>query len=290
MFRILFAVAATLAAGSAAGAAPRISFERVLPPPHGLQGAEDVAVVYAIGDTESLETFLDVFLDETNRSGLLRVHDATGSRRTARVDVRLRVTAFRCPTTEKSGEGNAYDVDGKRVRRKHRYVDATCVARIELQKTSQSDPFDAFDVRGEGTSPRVDQLSDDEFDIARDQAARHAALAAAEQITPRRLRETIVLIEEAPEFSGALAMVESGRLDAARRMWEGAAQRNPASAALRHNLAAVCEALGDVPAAATYYEEAQRLAPANATHRIELEMFRRRNGIEPKVAEKKRKM
>jgi hypothetical protein len=46
----------------------------------------------------------------------------------------------------------------------------------------------------------------------------------------------------------------------------------------------VCEGMGDIPAAAMYYEDAQRLAPAEARHRIELEMFRRRNGIQqPKL-------
>jgi hypothetical protein len=279
MLRILFAIAMTLAAGSAAAASPRISFERVLPAPHSLQGAEDLAVVYAIADNDSLRTFLDVFLDETNRSGLLRVFDATGTRRIAAVDVNLRVTAFRCATVPKTAEGNAYDLDGKRIRRLVRYVDATCVARVELQKAGEAAPFGSFEVRGEGTSPRVDHISPDEEEIARDQAARYAALAAAERITPRRVRETIVLIEDAPEFSGAIAMVESGRLEAARRMWEGAARRHRMSAPLRHNLAAVCEGMGDIRAATLYYEEAQRLAPAESRHRIELEMFRRRNGI-----------
>ena len=279
MFRFLFAIAITLAAGSAAAASPRISFERVLPAPHSLRGAEDLAVVYAIADNNSLRTFLDVFLDETNRSGLLRIHDATVSRRVAAVDAHLRVTGFRCTLVPKTAEGNAYDVDGKRIRRQHRYVDATCMTRIELQDPREGAPFGSFEVRGEGTSPRVDRISPDEEAIARDQAARYAAVAAAEQITPRRVRETIVLIDDAPEFSGAIAMVESGRLEAARRMWEGAARRHRMSAPLRHNLAAVCEGMGDIPAAAMYYEEAQRLAPAESRHRIELEMFRRRNGL-----------
>ena len=282
MFRILFAVAATLAAGSAGASAPRILFERVIPPAHDLRGAEDLALVYAIGDNESVRTFVDVFLDDTNRSGLLRVHDATAARQKPAHGVHLRVTSFTCRTAEHVGEGNAYDVDGKRIRRKHRYIDATCSARLELQEAGARAAFDSFEVRGEGTSPRVDRITRDEAEIARDQAARYAALAAAEQITPRRIRETIVLIEEAPEFAGAIAMVESGRLDAARRMWEGAVLRNRSSASLRHNLAAVCEALGDIPRATSYYEEAQRLAPGESRHRIELEMFRRRNGIAAK--------
>jgi tetratricopeptide (TPR) repeat protein len=282
MFRILFAVAATLAAGSAVASAPRISFERVIPPPHGLRGAQELTLVYAIGDNESVRTFLDVFLDATNRSGLLRVHDATASRQKPPHGVHLRVTSFACRMAEHVGEGNAYDFDGKRIRRKHRYIDATCSARLELQEAAARAAFDSFEVRGEGTSPRVERITRDEAEIARDQAARYAALAAAEQITPRRIRETIVLIEEAPEFAGAIAMVESGRLDAARRMWEGAVLRNRSSASLRHNLGAVCEALGDIPRATSYYEEAQRLAPGESRYRIELEMFRRRNGIAAK--------
>jgi hypothetical protein len=288
MFRILFAVAMTLAAGSAAAAAPRISFERVIPAPQNLGGADDLAIIYAIGDSESLRAFLDVFLDEANRSGLLRVHDAIGMKRIPPVDAQLRITAFRCTTIGRTTDANAYDVDGRRVRRQQRYADATCIARVELQKVRDSEPLAVFEARGEGTSPRVDRISPDEERIATDQAARYAAVAAAEEITPRRIRETIVLIEEAPEFTGAVSMVESGRLDAARRMWEGAVKRNPSSASLRHNLAAVCEATGDIRSASAYYEEAQRLAPAEPRHRIELEMFRRRNGIVESASGKKK--
>lgn len=57
--------------------AARITFERVIPAPHDLGGAQDLAVVSAIGDNDRISTFLDVFLDQTNRSGTLRVHDAT---------------------------------------------------------------------------------------------------------------------------------------------------------------------------------------------------------------------
>src|ERR1700730_12094174 len=63
---------------SAALADPRITFMRRIPPPHSLSPAEDLALIYAIGDNQSIRTFLDIFLDHANRSSsALRLTDVT---------------------------------------------------------------------------------------------------------------------------------------------------------------------------------------------------------------------
>jgi hypothetical protein len=273
--------------------AARITFERVVPAPHDLRGAQDLAVVSAMGDNDRITTFLDVFIDQTNRSETLRVHDATSlgvvsnaasRRRLHRMfgaQLYLRVTAFTCQTERKSGEGSSSDFEGKRVRRKQQWVDCVCSAHIDILDPDSLRVISSFNTRGEGTSPRVVELSDEERFTATEQAARYAAVAAAEEITPRRVRETITLDDRAPAFSDAVSMIDTGRLEEARRVWDGAALRKPASAPLHFNLAAVCEALGDIPSAREHYREAVRLAPGQSRYRAELEMFRRRYRLKP---------
>jgi len=284
--RLFIALAAALVCVSVRAA--RITFERVMPAPHDLRGAQDLAVVSAIGDNDRITTFLDVFIDQTNRSETLRVHDATSlgvlSNEAARRRLRrrfgaqlyLRVTAFTCQTERKSGEGSSPDYEGKRVRRKQHWIDSVCGAHIDILDPDSLRVLSSFNTRGEGTSPRVIELSGEELYTANDQAARYAAVAAAEEITPRRVRETITLDDAAPSFSDAVSMIEADRLQVARRIWDGAALRQPGSAPLHFNLGAVCEALGDIPAAQEHYQEAVRLAPTETRYRTELEIFRRR--------------
>src|SRR5215212_10753979 len=57
-------------------ALPRITFARTVPAQYPLV-ADSVAVVSAIGDTDSIATFVDVFVEQTSRAGTLRVQDAT---------------------------------------------------------------------------------------------------------------------------------------------------------------------------------------------------------------------
>jgi hypothetical protein len=278
---------------STAVAASRLTFERTIPAHQNLGGAEDLVITYAISDTDKISTFLDIFLDQTNRSGTLRVLDGTEEKTPARkrrlrrqtkeipphyrADATLRINSFTCQTTEKSGPGSAYDVDGNRVRRKQRWIDAVCEAHIDaLSKNSKR--LAEFSVRGEGTSPRVEELTDEERDVAVDQAARYAAIAAAGEMTPRRVRETIALIDDAPEFDEGMAMIEADRLGEARQLWESALAKRANSAGLHFNLAAVCEALGQLTTADLHYDAAQRLAPNDARFRYEHDMFRRRNG------------
>ena len=292
----LFALLAASSLCASLVAAPRVTFERTIPPPASLGGATDLAVVYAIGDSPKISVFLDAFIEQSNQSGTLRVHDVTslgryfsgqqidpaGAKKVRAMypaDAFIRVGAFRCQTADRAGDGNSYDANGKRIRRPHRYVDAVCEARLEVMNGTTLARVSTFKVVGEGTSPRVDRITPEESEVALDQAARYAAVTAAEQITPRKIRETIVLIENAPKFGEGLAMIEAGRPEAARRIWEKELKRDSSSAALRFNLAAVCEAAGDITAAAQHYTELQKLAPKERRYKDEYAGFRRRNGL-----------
>jgi tetratricopeptide (TPR) repeat protein len=286
--RIAVAVAAFFICASGR-AASRITFDRIIPAPHDLQGAQDLAVIYAIGDTDSIATFLSEFIYQTNHPGTIRVHDATSVtrnemslrrlRRRVRAERYLRISAFTCTDDRKSGDVGGVDIDGKRVRRKQHWVDAVCTGHIDMLDAETLSQISSFNTRGEGTSPRVGELTGEESNIAVDQAARYAAVAAAEQITPRPVRETIALDENAPSFADGMAMIDAERVAEARKIWESAAVRQQDSAPLQFNLAAVSEALGDVAAAQMHYREAARLAPKESRYRVELERFRRRNGI-----------
>src|SRR5512142_985697 len=239
-----------MAVAMPAGAASRLSFERVVPARQDLHGAEDLLITYAIADNEKVSTFLDTFVEQANRAGTLRVTDVTRIehstershrwRRAPRyleqrtpADAFLRVEVFTCTATAKTGEGRAYDVDGNRVPRTVRWFDAVCQAHIDVIAKKSSGKIAELNVRGEGTSTRVEgALSEGERDTALEQAARFAAIAAAEEITPRRVRETIELVESAPEFARGMAEVDADNFDQARRLWEDAVTRHPGSAAL----------------------------------------------------------
>src|ERR1041385_66254 len=91
----------------------------------------------------------------------------------------------------------------------------------------------SFVVRGEGTSPRVTEVTEEERNIAVEQAAHFAAVQAAEMVTPRRIRESIELDARAPELERALLLIDAGRVAAARTLWLRALERNRESAPLQ---------------------------------------------------------
>lgn len=296
MIRRGVAVFITLALPVLAAAAPRLNFVRTVPALHDL-GGERVTILYAIGDSDRVQTFLDIFTEHANRSSVLKVEngvehgqhvvgaktDDTTLRRIRRdhpADVYLGVNAFTCTMTDRGGEGSERDTTGERVKRHHVWTDAVCSARIDVLDANAKRTL-SFAVRGEGTSPRVAELGDDERGIALDQATRYAALSASEGISPRRVRESIELDDTAPSFGEVLAMIHSERLGDARAILETALRQHPESAALHFDLAAVCEALGDLQGARDHYREAMRLSPKSQQYRTQLDLFKRRNEKTP---------
>ncbi len=263
---------AVLVAPVLGAVSPRVTFERVLPAPHDLGAAEEIALVQAVGDSPKIASFVDHFLHQTNRSGMLRLRDMRG--RTEPADAFLAVRSFRCTTEPRGAEESVYDVDGKRVKRRQVWVEASCSGRMEVLTASGA--RSSFAIKGEGSSAHVGELTDEEREDALEHAARYAALDAAEKITPRRVRESIILDDTAPAFEEGLAMIEAERLAEARKLWEEAMARQPRSAALHYNLAAVCEALGDRKAAEQHYIAARELAPRETRYASELKLFQRR--------------
>lgn len=297
MMRHAAFVCALVVLAAPAGATSRLTFERTVPARQSLGGAEDLLITYAIGDNDKISTFLDTFIEQTNRSGTLRVVDVTRiehsqerSHRWRRVpryieqrtpaDGFLRIEAFTCATTPRSGQGSTYDVDGNRIRTTVRWIDALCQAHVDVISKRTNAKIAEISSHGEGTSPRVmNEITEGERDIALEQAARFAAIAAAEEITPRHVRETITLAEDAPDFDQAMAEIGADRFDQARRIWENALRRHRDSAALQFDLGAVCEAMHDLGAADQHYAAARKLAPDDRRFRYEHEMFRNRYGL-----------
>lgn len=236
---------------------PRLTYERVQPPAHDIGRARDLAVVHAVGDSDVVDAFVGHFVDRVNHAGFLQVRDARET--TGPADAYLAVQTFSCETFHREGEGSVRDYEGNRVKRRQVWVDAVCTARVDVMSRDMK-RLSSFQGRGEGTSPHVEQLTDDERTVALRQAARYAAIDAAERITPRRVREHILLDESAPAFDEGMSLIEAGRLREARAAWESALRRHPTSAALHANLAAVCTALGDAKAAEKHKKAARGLA------------------------------
>lgn len=252
---------------------PRIAFERVLPAPHDLGQVEEIAIANANSTEPDLELFIESFVDHANRSGLLRMRDARTS--TGPADVYLDVKIFRCSSAVHETEGSTRDIDGNRVKRRVFFVDAVCSARVDVL-TRVMKPQSMFFAKGEGRSPRVETVTDEERDGAVADAARLAAKDAAERITPRRVREAVMLDDTAPAFEDGFAMIEADQLVRARAIWEAELRKNPRSAPLRFNLGALCEALGDRKAAEQHYNAARQMAPNEPRYASELKLFTRR--------------
>lgn len=279
-----------------AAAAPRLNYIRDVPPLHELAG-DRVTILYAIADSDKVATFLEVFTDHANRENTLKVENAVERaqhvvnvstdaftlrriRRDHPADVYLGINAFTCTLTDHEGEGSERDTTGERVKRRHVWTDAVCTARIDVLDASAKRVM-SFAVRGEGTSPRVSELGPEERAIATDQAARYAAIIAAESVTPRRVRESIELDDSAPSFDEAMAMIQSESFSDARAIFETALRQHPTSAALHFDLGAVYEALGDLQRAHDHFREALRLSPASQHYRAQLNILRHRTTLRP---------
>src|SRR5690348_1861614 len=77
---LLFAAALSAFALSASAIPPRITFVRTIAPTHDL-GSEDIAVIYAIGDNDAVNDFVDELVEHANRPGTLRVENAVEGNR-----------------------------------------------------------------------------------------------------------------------------------------------------------------------------------------------------------------
>jgi len=280
-----FALLLVLAVSPLFGAPPRVAFDRVLPAPHDLGAAEEVALVQVIGDTPAIAVFAERFVEQIDRSGTLRIRDVRARslafipdvlRRSEPADVYLAVRSFTCASELRGGEEGAHDVDGKRIRLRRVWVETTCTARMEV--IAADGARSSFAIKGAGASAHVAEVTDEERNDALQHATRYAADSAAEQITPRRIRESIALDETAPAFEEGMAMIAANRLADARRIWETAFRANPRSAPLHYNLAAISEALGDRKAAEQHYNAARQLEPKEARYSSELRSFLRRIG------------
>ena len=281
-----------VAISAAASAAPRVAFVRTIKPLHNLGGSE-VVIIYALGDTPKLDTFLDTFLDRTNRSEELRMvaqlehikkmRDETPDPLTIRrlrrehpADVYVGVNHFTCATMQRGAEGSEHTTGGERIRRHHVWADAVCKGKMDVIDPASGRRLFSFDLRGEGTSPRVTEVTEEERNIAAEQAAHFAAVQAAEMVTPRRIKESIELDARAPELERAMLLIDAGRLMAARNLWKRELERAPESAPLHFNVAAVSEAMGETDVAREHYRAAVRLAPKERWYQLEAKMFERR--------------
>lgn len=287
--RIVAAVCA-LAAVDAAGA--RIVYTRHMPPAHNL-GGDDIIVVHAAGETLPADEFLDTFVDRTTRAGLMRMDtvarrqlfarhkpNASAMRRLRRLyprEVYLALDRVECSTSEKSGEGSTYNTDGVRVKRRHRWVDALCHVTVAVLDPDTGRPRVSLDVSGEGTSPRVVQLTDEERAIAVGQAVHMAGVNAADLVTPRRIRESIELSENVPEFHRVIAMINANRLEDARRLLQASLSTRGARPEIHLDIAAISEALGDDVTARRHYLRAAELDPKERRYALELYRFDRRH-------------
>ncbi|HEX7830378.1 MAG TPA: DUF6340 family protein [Thermoanaerobaculia bacterium] len=269
----IFALAHLLIAPLVFAASPRITFTRVIPASQSFGKAEDIAIVQAIGDHESIEIFVGGFVAEMNHAGFLHARDVRQA--TGPADAYLSIKNYRCEPKERVAEGSVRDVDGNRVKRQLSFIDVTCTVRIDVLSNVMKYQS-TFYAKGEGTSPRAETLTDAEREIAYQQAARYAAIDAAERVTPRKVKESVPLDENAPAFEEGYAMITADRLPEARKIWEKAMSAQPRSAPLRYNLAALCEAMGDRRAAATHYGAARELAPAEPRYSSELKLFSKR--------------
>lgn len=264
-------------------ASPRVIYVRVVPAAHDLGDAEEVALVSAIGDTTGVEVFVEHLIEQTNRSGTLRMRDVRDRhpafvlehlRKTVDADAFVVVRAFTCTSEDRGGEGSARDADGKRTPRRVKWAEARCTARVEAL-TATGARF-SFAIKGEGTSTRTQTVGADEREDALMHAARFAAIDAAEKITPRKVRETILLEESVPALDEVLALIDRGNLTEARELWRGELRRQPSSAALHFNLGAICEAIGDRKVAEQHYNAAEKLAPKEKRYAAERRRFQRR--------------
>lgn len=281
-----------LAAPFATAASPRLAFTRTIPARHTL--GERALIVYAIGDNSGLETFVETLVEHGSRDELPQLESLTERRQyflhdpidektlhtlqhRHPADAYLGVRTFHCSAVPKRGAGSAVDADGKHVDVTVEWVEARCSGTLDAASGVDGKHLFTLHVQGSASSAHVTELTNDEAQSAMQLAAHYAAIHAAEEFTPRIVRETVELDEEAPSFDEVMPMIDAGRLDDARAIWEAAVGQHHKSAPLQFDLAAVCEALGDTDAARRHYQAAISLAPHEKRYSAALILLDRRS-------------
>jgi hypothetical protein len=285
--------AAFLFAAAAMGAGRHVAFVRVAAAPHDLGPVSRVALIYALGDNDMVRSFIDELVQQVERGEELPLVDVTPRghhfvgdtmdeaelrdlHATHPADAYLGVNLFRCHDEMRQAPTTERDSSGARIPVVRHWVEARCEARLDAFDGHSGRKLFSFDVSGEGSSSRIDELTAEDRSRALAWAVRHMAINAAQGIAPRRVRESIELDPAAPMFDEAMARIEASDLERARQIWTDALRQHPDSAPLLFNLAAVSEALGDLTAARQHYEDAVRLAPQRELYRTELKAFRGR--------------
>ena len=148
------------------------------------------------------------------------------------------------------------DTDGKRVTEtiSTNWV-ADCGARLEIFDARKEDVNGGFTAWGHS-----DEATSDDGSSVWDEAMEDAAWQIVDGVTPRQVNEEVAIDQKAPFAKEGIARIDADDLAGARAVWEKVAETDKASAALRYNLGAVCEALGDARSARRYYRAAIRLA------------------------------
>ena len=285
-------VLGSLPAAASSDTPTRLTFWRRLPAAHDMGDVSRIAVVYALGDSEQLRTFVDVFVEQSRRSAVFdEVQDLSlteqhlygpktaGSvfrnlRREYPADIYLGFNLFTCAQSDKSGAGIERDADGVKTPVIRQWVETRCAVRVDVIDGRSGKRSDSFHIFGDGSSPPSETISGESHVRSARNAARHTALSAAESIAPGKVRETIDLDETAPDFDGAALLISAGELKGARRLLESQIASHSDSAALAFDLGALSEALDDLPSARRYYDTAERLAPSNAQFRSQIRSFR----------------
>lgn len=284
---VVLALAATALVPSLFSA-PRLKFVRTIPAVQDLGKAEVVIAIYKADTGTKIEHFMDFFVEQTNRSSVLQADAARIAgdpdnvvlqrvQRRHPADIYIMVRNVECSMEEKAGTGSVHDPDGKRIPQRYEWVAAACRAHMDVLRGRDLTKRFSYMSKGEGQSPRVVDVTDDERNFALEQAARYTAVSASEAITPRRVRESIVLDDTAPGFHESHGLIDTYELEEVRKLWLAAARKHPQSAALQFNLGAVNEALGDLAAAQMHFQKARQMAPSEMRYQHEYKLFQRRN-------------
>lgn len=281
--------------------AERLTFTRTIPSPHDLGNAHHFVFIYALGDSDKMRLFVDTVASQISRLDDMDVEDVTDRgqhlfgtpdervlhelHKRHPADAYLGVKRFTCHSDTHTSASERKDAQ----HHDRRWIEATCEARLDVLDGASLQRLFAIDLHGKGASVPAETLALDDEDHALDEAARHAALDAVENIAPRRVKESIELDESAPGFDEAIVRIYAGQYDQARTVFQNAQAHGGPSAALHFDIAAVCEAAGDLACARMHYEQAQALAPADKRFRRELKMFLRRasEATRPVAGEKK---